>query len=56
MTRDQPQIADAMRRLCEAERAGRAAIRELRALGALRSRGLVADLSERLAGSITAST
>jgi hypothetical protein len=49
MSRDESQIAAAMRRLREAERARRAAITELRALGALRSRGLVADLGERVA-------
>jgi hypothetical protein len=49
MSREESRVAAAMRRLREAERERRAAITELRALGALRSRGLVADLGERLA-------
>src|SRR3954447_24463745 len=39
-------IAAAMQRLRRAERARRDAITDLRELGALRSRGLVADLGE----------
>lgn len=43
-------LSEAMRRLCDAERARREAIDDLIELGAIRSRRLVGDLGEALAG------
>jgi hypothetical protein len=47
MKRDE--IADAMERLCQAERARRQAIEDLIRLGVVRSKRLVADLGEEIA-------
>ena len=49
MARQQEAVEKALERLRKAERARRQAIRDLIALGAIRSWGLVADLGERLA-------